>query len=49
MMDSVELINKISSLKHEESPALSPELQAFINGWNNALGECIKLIESLKS
>ena len=49
MMDSIELINKISSLRHEESPALSPELQAFINGWNNALSECIKLIENLKS
>ena len=48
-MDSTELINRISSLRHEESPALSPELQAFINGWNNALSECIKLIENLKS
>ena len=48
-MDSIKLINKINSLRHEESPALSPELQAFINGWNNALSECIKLLESLKS
>jgi hypothetical protein len=46
-MDSIELINKISSLRHEESPALSPELQAFINGWNNALSECVKILEDL--
>jgi len=41
------IINKINKLSHEESEALSPELQAFINGWNNALKECVNLLESL--
>ena len=43
MLDTEVLIEKIISLKHEESPAVqSPEFQAFINGWNNSLEEVIK-------
>lgn len=41
------LIEKITSLKHEEAPEVqSPEFQAFINGWNNALKEVILIVES---
>jgi len=47
-MNSSTVIAKIDSLRHEESPALSPELQAFINGWNNALDQCVKILENLK-
>jgi hypothetical protein len=37
------LIEKIISLKHEENPDNQSEhFQAFVNGWNNALGELIK-------
>ena len=39
------LIEKIDSLKHEENPENQSEhFQAFINGWNNALGELVKLL-----
>lgn len=45
MLDTDRLIEKIVSLKHEESPAVqSPEFQAFINGWNNSLEEVIKYL-----
>jgi hypothetical protein len=41
------LIEKIISLKHEENPEnQSVEFQAFVNGWNNALGELIKELNS---
>jgi hypothetical protein len=41
------LIQQIDELKHYENPAVqSPEFQAFINGWNNALKEVILIIES---
>ncbi len=37
------LIEKIESLKHEENPENQSEhFQAFVNGWNNALGELVK-------
>jgi hypothetical protein len=37
------LIEKIESLKHEEIPENQSEhFQAFVNGWNNALGELVK-------
>lgn len=40
------LIEEIIPMKHEESPAVqSPEFQAFVNGWNNALEEVIKYLK----
>jgi hypothetical protein len=40
------LIEEIVPMKHAEAPAVqSPEFQAFINGWNNALEEVIKYLK----
>ncbi len=40
------LIEEIIPMKHEEAPAVqSPEFQAFVNGWNNALEEVIKYLK----
>jgi hypothetical protein len=40
------LIKEIVAIKHEEAPEVqSPEFQAFINGWNNALEEVIKYLK----
>jgi len=40
------LIEKIISLKHEESPEIQSEhFQAFVNGWNNSLEEVIKYLK----
>jgi hypothetical protein len=40
------LIEEIIPMKHAEAPAVqSPEFQAFINGWNNALEEVIKYLK----
>ena len=42
------LIETINSLKHEENPENQSEhFQAFVNGWNNSLGELIKLLTEL--
>jgi hypothetical protein len=41
------LIYQINELKHFENPDVeSPELQAFVNGWNNALKEVLLFIEN---
>ena len=40
------LIEEIIPMKHAESPGVqSPEFQAFVNGWNNALEEVIKYLK----
>jgi hypothetical protein len=36
---------KIASMIHEESDSASEHLQAFINGWNNAIKEILLIIE----
>ena len=41
------LIQQIDELKHYENPEVqSPEFQAFINGWNNAIKEVLLFIEN---
>ena len=40
------LLEQINELKHYENPEVqSPEFQAFVNGWNNALKEVVLIIE----
>ena len=40
------ILEKINELKHYENPEVqSPEFQAFINGWNNALKEVVLIIQ----
>ena len=40
------LIKELKTFKHEENPAVqSPEFQAFVNGWNNALEEIINWLK----
>ncbi len=49
LMSNIEidfLIEEIIPMKHAEALAVqSPEFQAFINGWNNALEEVIKYLK----
>jgi hypothetical protein len=48
-MDIDKLLEEVNELKHYENPAVqSPEFQAFVNGWNNALKEVILIIEKNK-
>jgi hypothetical protein len=40
------LIAEIIPMKHPEALEVqSPEFQAFVNGWNNALGEVLKCLD----
>ena len=46
-MDTNKILQEINELKHYENPEVqSPEFQAFVNGWNNALKEVILIIEN---
>ena len=45
-MDINNLVEKVSALVHEDMESQSEHLQAFINGWNNAIKEVLSIIES---
>jgi hypothetical protein len=45
-MDIDNLVEKVSGLMHEDMDSGSEHLQAFINGWNNAIKEVLSIIES---
>jgi len=46
-MDINIILEKINELKHYENPEVqSPEFQAFVNGWNNALKEVILILKN---
>ena len=45
-MDINSLVEKVSALMHEDMDSGSEHLQAFINGWNNAIKEVLLIIES---
>jgi hypothetical protein len=45
IMDINSLVDKVSALVHEDMDSGSEHLQAFINGWNNAIKEVLSIIE----
>lgn len=45
-MDINNILEKINALVHEDMESGSEHLQAFVNGWNNAIKEVISILES---